>query len=170
MPTKRYCFKIFFSIFRCWTDNTMADMASHTFHRHMATNHTFIISDNNFLLMFNSSFPLKNCSWQVFHLSTRIASCIFSELKKGKALMLASWWHLTQKGSATGTIGNASSNSSMMWTTCLPTSQPMTESNSSPPLLNMSILVPVAKATMTKLAPSKSQYAPSARPSNWIDT
>ena len=115
-------------------NNTMADTASCTFHRNTATDHTFVISDTEILLTFNSSFPLQNCSWQGFHLNNKIASCVFSELK-GKASMLASWWCLTWKGSAVDTIGNNSSNLSVTWTPCSQMSPLMTALSSSPPLL-----------------------------------
>ena len=89
-------------------NNTMADTASRTFHHNTATDHTFSIHDDEFLLTFNSSFPLQNCLWQGFRLSNKLASRVFSELK-GEASMLVSWQRLTRKGSAIGTIGNDSS-------------------------------------------------------------
>ena len=147
-------------------DNTMADTASCTFHRNTATELTFTIPDDEFLLTFNSSFPLQNCSWQGCRLSNRLVSRIYSKLK-GEALMLASWWRLTKKGSTTGTIGNDSSNPSVTWIPCSLLSPPMTASNYSQPSLSMSALAPVAKATEYVQALSKSQSAPSARRSNW---
>ena len=150
-------------------DNTMADTASRTFHRNTATNTTFAINDDEFLLTFNSSFPLQDHSWQGFRLSSKITSRVFSELK-GEASTLASWRRLTRKGSAIGTIGDCSSHRSVMWTPCLQTSPPTSASNSSPPLPNTSALVPAAKATKYALAPSKSRSAPSARPSSWTDS
>ena len=50
-------------------DNTMADTALRTFHCNTATELTFNITNDEFLLTFNSSFPLQNLSWQGFHLS-----------------------------------------------------------------------------------------------------
>ena len=151
-------------------NNTMADTASRTFHHNTATELTFTIPDDDFLLTFNSSFPLQNCSWQGFCLSNRLVSHVCSKLK-GEALMLALWWHLTKKGSATGTIGNDSSNPSVTWIpNSLLLSPPTTTSNYSQPSLSMSALVPVAKATEYTQALSKSQSAPSARHSNWTDS
>ena len=147
-------------------DNTMADTASCTFHRNTATELTFTIPDDEFLLTFNSSFPLQNCLWQGFRLSNRLVSHVYSKLK-GEASTLASWRRLTKKGSATGTIGNDSS--SMMWIPNSPLSPPTTASNYSQPLLSMSALAPVAKATEYVQALSKSQSAPPARHSNWTD-
>ena len=150
-------------------DNTMADTASRTFHRNTATELTFTIPDDDFLLTFNSSFPLQNCSWQGFRLSNRLVSRVCSELK-GEASTLASWRRLTKKGSATGTIGNDSLNPSMMWIPSSLLSPPMTASNYLQPLLSMSALAPAAKATEYAQALSKSQSTPSARHLNWMDS
>ena len=84
--------------------------------------------------------------------------------------MLALWQHLTWKGSATGTIGNDSSNPSMMWTPNSPTSPLMTALNSSQPLLSMFALAPVAKAIKFELALSRLWSAPLVRLSNWMDS
>ena len=150
-------------------DNKMADTASRTFHRNTASNTTFAISDDEFLLTFDSSFPLQDCSWQGFRLSTKLASRVFSKLK-GKASMLVSWRQLTRKGSAIGTIGNASSHHSVVWAPCSQTPPQMSESNSSHHLPSMYVLAPVDKETKCALAQYKLQSAPSARPSNWTDS
>ena len=71
-------------------DNKLADMATRTFHRNTATHKTFAIPDDNFLHLFNSTFPLQNNSWCSFCLSSKLTLLVFSELR-GKASMLASW-------------------------------------------------------------------------------
>ena len=55
-------------------DNTMANTTSRTFHCNTAMDKTFSITDSEFLLTFNSSFPLQNCSWQGFRLSNKLVS------------------------------------------------------------------------------------------------
>ena len=151
-------------------DNTIDDTASRTFHCNTATELTFTIPDDEFVLTFNSSFPLQNCSWQGFRLSNRLVSRVYSKLKGGEASMLASWQRLTKKGSTTGTIGNDSSNPSVTWIPNSPLSPPTTTSNYSQPSLSMSTLAPAAKATEYVQALSKSQSVPLARCLNWTDS
>jgi hypothetical protein len=60
--------------------NRMADVASRTFSRHSVEPDTFNISDTEFLQFFSNSFPLQDGSWQIFRLSNKLSSRIFSEL------------------------------------------------------------------------------------------
>ena len=71
-------------------DNTLADMTSQTFHRNTATHETFTLPDDDFLHLFNSTFPLHDNSWCSFRLSSKLTSLVVSELR-GKASMLVSW-------------------------------------------------------------------------------
>jgi hypothetical protein len=149
-------------------DNRMADMASRTFHRNTATHETFTRPDDDFLHLFNSTFPLQDNSWRSFRLSSRITSLVFSELR-GKASTLASWRRITKKGSVIGSIGQTSSHPSVTWIPSSQTSPPPNESNSSLPLLNMSATVAAVADNKSGPAPSKSLSAPSARLSKWTD-
>jgi hypothetical protein len=75
-------------------NNKLADMASRTFHRNTITHETFAIPDDDFLHLFNSTFPLQDNSWRSFRLSSKLTSLVFSELR-GKASTLASWRRIT---------------------------------------------------------------------------
>jgi hypothetical protein len=150
------------------TENRMADMASRTFHRNTATATTFDISDDEFLHMFATSFPLQNASWRVFRLSNKLALKVFSELR-GKTSTLGSWRRITKKGSAIGSTGPPSSNHLMVWTPCSPVYPPMNASNSSRLSLNGSGTEVAATVLESELVPFKSRYSQSARPSRWTD-
>ena len=72
-------------------NNRMADAASCTFHHNTANTATFTVSDNKFLHTFATTFPLQNASWCGFHLSNKLASRVFLELR-GEASTLELWW------------------------------------------------------------------------------
>ena len=64
-------------------DNQMANIASRTFHHNTATPNAFaIFSNDDFLHLFNSTFPLQDNSWHNFHLIySRVTFLVFSELR-----------------------------------------------------------------------------------------
>ena len=111
-------------------DNKMADMASQMFHWNTATHETFTMPNDDFLHLFNSTFPLQDTSWCSFRLSSKLTSLVFYELR-GKASTLASWQQITKKGSIIGSIGQTSSDPYIMWIPSSPTSPPHNESSSS---------------------------------------
>jgi hypothetical protein len=147
-------------------ENLMADMASRTFHRNTANAATFTIDDNSFLQTFASAFPLQNDSWRSFHLSNKLTSRVFSELRN-ETSTLESWKRITKSGSAIGSIGNGSSNLSITWTPCSPMCLPPTVLNSCPVSLSGSGEAITVKALESKLHPYKSRSVPSERPSSW---
>ena len=148
--------------------NVMADVASRTFSRHTVSDSTFKISDSEFLQMFASKFPLQDTSWNIFRLSNKLSSRVFSELR-GQTSTLGSWLRLTTKGSAIGRIGKPTSNRSITWTPCSPTSQSPHASISSSASLAESAVAITGMDVKSALAPYRSRYVPSARPSNWRD-
>jgi hypothetical protein len=150
-------------------DNTMADVASRTFHNNSATASTFAISDTEFLQFFDTSFPLQDSSWRVFRLSDKLCLRIFSELR-GKTSTLGSWLRITTKGSAIGNFGQNSSSPSMEWTPCSPLCQTPTESTSFSASLSGHGQEITGTAIKSELAPFKSRFVPSARRSNWKDS
>ena len=63
-------------------NNRMADVASRTFHRNTTTHKMFTLPNDDFLHLFNSTFPLQDNSWRSFHLSSKITLLVFSERAK----------------------------------------------------------------------------------------
>ena len=148
--------------------NVMADVASRTFSRHTVSDSTFKITDSEFLHMFSSKFPLQDTSWNIFRLSTKLSSRIFSELR-GQTSTLGSWLRITTRGSVIGHIGKPTSDRSLTWMPCSPMSQ-------SPPASTSSWASPAESAAAitgmdvrSALAPYRSRYVPSGRPLNWKD-
>lgn len=146
--------------------NLMADLASRSFRK--AGKGTYNLTDVAFLHKFNVDFSLtQNASWQLFQLSTKLSSLVFSELRMQPSPM-GSWMRLTTKGNATGIIGPGSC-TNITWT---PTCGPSGTSNkpsSSAPSLQKSALELTDAAIESALQRFKSRFAPSARPSNWLE-
>jgi hypothetical protein len=149
--------------------NRMADVASRTFSRHSVAANTFAISDTEFLQFFSDTFPLQNDSWSIFRMSDKLSLWIFSELR-GTTSTLGSWLRITTRGSAIGRIGRSTSVPSVEWTPCSPMCQTPSESTSFLVSLSGSGEVTTGRAIKSELAPFKSRFVPSARPSNWMDS
>jgi hypothetical protein len=150
-------------------DNRMADVASRTFSRHAVADNTFAISDEDFLQMFATSFPLQNDSWSIFHMSDKLSSRIFSELR-GTTSTLGSWLRITTRGSAIGRIGKSTLPPFVEWMPCSPLCQTPSALTSSSVSLTGSGEVTTGMAIRCELAPFKSRFVPSARRSNWRDS
>jgi hypothetical protein len=147
-------------------ENVMADMASRTFHRNTAAATTFTSDDDSFLHTFSSAFPLQNGSWRAFRLSNKLTSRVFSELRN-ETSTLESWKRITKSGSAIGSIGSDSSNRSVTWTPCSPTSARPIALNSCQDSLSGSGGATTVKALECELQPYKSRSVPSERLSSW---
>jgi hypothetical protein len=154
----------------------MADTASRLFYRRHASGATFAISDKEFLLLFNSRFPLpQDDSWQLFHFSDKLSTLIFSELRQLMS-MLGSWLRITTKGSAIGRLGPHSSNPSITWIPCSPTA---TQEQTSPLDNESNFFVPSLDGSGEVTTPSNvaasgakqfnSRYVPSERHLNWME-
>jgi hypothetical protein len=150
-------------------NNQMADIASRTFRGTSATSETFTLSDDEFLQKFSNSFPLQNASWRGFRVSSKLSSRIFSELR-GETSTLGSWLQITTKGSAIGVFGSTTSPRSVVWTPCSPHCQTPTASNSFSDSLTGSGTATTGTALKSELAPFKSRFVRSARPSNWMES
>jgi hypothetical protein len=148
--------------------NDMADVASRSFGPTSNTSPTnFELSNLAFLQSFNSQFPLEqDASWQLFRLSTKLSSLVFSELR-AQPQNMDSWRRLTRKGNAIGELGPSSA-STVTW---IPSSHPSTNLQPSlpcRPLLNSSDVEASAEGGKLALKLFKSRYVPSARTSNWM--
>jgi len=146
--------------------NLMADLASRSFKK--AGKGTYELTDLAFLLKFNSDFALtQDASWKLFRLADKLSSLVFSELRMQPSPM-GSWMRLTTKGCAIGTIG-PSSCTPIIWTpTCGP-SPTSSRCSSSAPLLQKSVLELTDEGVESALQRCKLRFAPSARPSNWME-
>ena len=146
--------------------NKMADLASRSFKQ--AGRDTYDLSDTNFLLKFQSDFPLtQDASWKLFRLADKLSSLVFSELRMQPSPM-GSWMRLTTKGHAIGTIGPPSL-TRITWTPISKGSLTSTKSSSSAPLLQESVQELSDEAIKSALQRFKSRYVPSARPLNWTE-
>ena len=146
--------------------NRMADVASRSFRK--SGKSIYSLTNCAFLLKFNSDFPLtQDASWALFQLADKVNSLVFSELRMQPAPM-GSWIRLTKRGHAIGTIG-ADSCTTMEWNPICKTSPKTSASSSSAPLLQESVQELTGAGIMSALDRCKRRFAPSARPSNWLD-
>jgi hypothetical protein len=148
--------------------NAMADVASRSFgpgNKNSST--TFDTPNLAFLQSFNAEFPLEqNASWQLFRLSSKLSSLVFSELRTQPQSM-DSWRRLTKKGNVIGVPGPNSANT-VTWT---PSSEILAQKPPSTPcrpLLSSSDVEASAEGGKLALKLFKSRYVPSARASNWL--
>jgi hypothetical protein len=147
--------------------NDMADVASRSFGpAGQASATTFESTNLAFLKSFNSQFPLEQGnSWQLFRISTKLSSLVFSELRTQPQSM-DSWRRLTRRGNAIGVPGSNSVNT-LTWT---PSSDPTIQTpplQPCRPLLHLSDVEASAEGGKLALKLFKSRYVPSARTSNW---
>ena len=139
------------------TDNKMADDASRLLH----------LSDETFLTYFNSTYPLQDASWKLLRPTNLLLSRVFSEMH-GRPSTMASWMRLPKRLPDIGTIGDVSA-PTITWTRG--SQDTLTDSKliASSLLLNGSGKETPGALQLLELKRSKSRFAPSARPSNWMN-
>jgi hypothetical protein len=148
--------------------NAMADVASRSFGPGSKTlSTTFDTPNLSFLQSFNAEFPLEqNASWQLFRLSSKLSSLVFSELQTQPQSM-DSWRRPTRKGNVIGVPGPNFA-STVTWT---PSSEMLTQQPPSTPcrpLLNSSDVEASAEGGKLALKLFKSRHVPSAHALNWL--
>ncbi len=96
-------------------NNPLADFASRSFGTPDAPSKPYHCSEPDFLHIFNTSFPLpdQDTSWQLFQLSDKLSSLVFSELLTRHQPM-ASWRRITTRGGTIGRLGAGSAASSTL--------------------------------------------------------
>jgi hypothetical protein len=148
--------------------NDMADVASRSFGPSSSdSSATFATSHLSFLTSFNSQFPLEQeTSWQLFHLSSKLSSLVFSELR-GQPQPMDSWRRLTRKGNVTGVPGPNGANV-LTWTPSSATATLPPPSLPCRPLLNSSAEEASAEGSKLALKLFRSRFVPSARTSSWL--
>lgn len=147
-------------------ENEMADVASRAFGKAQAHPRLNYLAADDFLLMFNSTFPLpQGNSWTMFQLNDKLSTLVISELRNIPS-NLGSWLRITKNGGSIGRIGG-SSPGTVEWSPGSNARQQRKRSRPSPVTLSGSGQVTSAEATKSGLKRFKSRFAPSARPANW---
>ena len=145
--------------------NHMADLASRSFKK--AGKGTYELNDSQFLLKFNTDFPLtQGASWKLFQLTDKVSSLVFSELRMQPSPM-GSWRRLSKKGHAIGTIGPTSCGA-LTWTPASTTTQTSPKLPASAPSLQQSEKELSVEAVESVLKRFKLHSAQLGRPSNWM--
>jgi len=136
----------------------------------MKSNHELMsCDDDNFLLMFNSTFPLpQGSSWTMFRLNNKLSMLVISELCTGPS-NLGSWLRFTKNGGSIGRIGT-NLPQIVKWTQNSKTLTKRPRSKPSLPLLNRSGQAIAAGDIKCELKRFKSCFAPSRQRANWTDS
>ena len=141
-------------------DNTMADVASRSFHDANLTIQT------KFLQSFSQKFPLQQTSWKEYHMPKKIYSKVTSSLL-GQPSTMALWTKIIKQERSTGITGQNTQTHSTSATTCqhVPTQK---KSYLSQDLLQGSGQVTTAKEGLSGFRALQKRWQPSQRPSNWL--
>ena len=146
--------------------NKMADLASRSF-KHTGATGNYALDDHAFLTKFNSDFPLtQGRSWLLLRPSTKLSSLVFAVLR-GKHVPAGPWTRLPKHVCDIGLIGKTSANT-VEWTPSSPSLTTRLELTTS-----ATTLLGLEKGMLdvdikSALAPFRTRFAPSERPSSWL--
>ena len=149
-------------------DNIMADVSSRSFRGGGGAWARANLSDNDFLLRFNSEFPLpQNKCWRAFRLSSEIASRATSVLR-GEKSTLASWSRLPRNGGSIGRIGH---DMRVTWASAHTSERMPSRGTPGSELLPVSLAgsgrATTGEAALSVFRQFRSRYAPSGRRVSW---
>ena len=145
--------------------NAMTDFASRAFPSKLNSSHPHLTT-NNFLYHFVTRFPSQTNAWHESQPSTSLTTKVISVLR-GKPSTLASWTRITKNG---GSIGVTGANMCTSWGTAPTlTKQGTTASSPSPASRQESAREPLDAAVAAAFKQSQTRWAPSQRPSRWVD-
>ena len=148
--------------------NVMADVSSRSFRGGGGAWARANLTDDDFLLRFNTEFPLpQGQCWSAFRLSNGIASRVTSALR-GERLTLESWSRLPQSGGSIGRIGR---NMRVTWESARTSARATSHGKPGSELLPVSLAgsgrATTGEETLSAFRRFRSRYAPSARRVRW---
>ncbi len=149
-------------------NNQMADLASRSFKADGRGKGNYALTDDELLTKFNSDFPLsQEASWNMHHLSSKICSLVFSELRQQQQPM-GSWLRLPTLGKTTGTNGLPLSNVLATMTPSCPTSpQPNASTLSKPMPIGYETEMEDERIRLV-LKEFNKRWQPLPRPTTWL--